>query len=302
MALDKFGRTLLQGGFEGVSFTVVEASAEGGNDVIEHTAYLRPGSEIEFAGRRAERGKLHIAVLDDIGDGDNWEERYVDIIRKFRENPIGELTHPLEGIFDAAIVRWSTSLAPDQRSGVYIDVEWIEHNGSIQEQPVLTTMDEDSPSSTVSQAALADALGTETDDSGNRLIPTYTEVSSTITEQLEFIESEQRTRSEITAAFRTMQEAVDTRLALPELDSATYHEVTASLEALKAQILSLRTRYFPSFALESTFVVPTEMTVWEVANLMYGDVGYSNLVLANNSISDPFFIRQGTTLRILPIQ
>lgn len=302
MAIDEFGRRLLLGRYEGVPLTIVDADSEGGHDLVEHTAYNKDGAELEPAGRKADRGKFEVAVLNGIGDEGDWKERYVEIIRTFSSTPIGQLVHPTHGIFDAGLARWRVRASPEIRSGVYIDVEWIEHNATIEiGDNTFVVSDEDSPSSAVAQSSIADDLGASTNSSGFRVAPNYTEVSSTIQAQLDFIESQQRTRSEILAAFRTMTDAVDSRLALTDLNSASNHEITVALETLRAQVFSLRSRYFPSFALESLFIVPVEMAVWEVSALVYGDASLSNLIMTNNSISDPFFVRAGTTLRILPI-
>lgn len=118
--------------FEGISFPATATETEEGHDGAEHTAYGRPGADCEPTGLQPIRGTFTIACFDglDAPWGNVWTDRRLDIKRAFREHPIGRLTHPLHGTFDAFIRSWKEHLEPNSRSGSTIAVSFIEHNAS----------------------------------------------------------------------------------------------------------------------------------------------------------------------------
>lgn len=125
----------LQGyAFEGVEFPVSASEIDGGNDVTEHKAYLRPGADVEGTGRDAYRGTFTIECFDDLRApwGNVFTERYFDIIDAFERTAAsgGRFRHPLLGTFTAFITKWKPKLDPSKGNGVTIDVSFVEHNAT----------------------------------------------------------------------------------------------------------------------------------------------------------------------------
>jgi prophage DNA circulation protein len=130
MTIDRFGRTLNEAAFEGVEFPTMDSAIEFGHDYVEHTAYLRPGAEIEPAGLKAIRGKLTVPMLNDIGYGTLYPSRYLALRRAIEANALGTFTHPTEGIMTACLHTVRVVATPENRSGVIFEIDWIEHNAS----------------------------------------------------------------------------------------------------------------------------------------------------------------------------
>ncbi len=144
--------------FEGISFPATSAKSDEGHDGAEHTAYGRRGADCEPTGLQAIRGTFTIACFDglDAPWGNVWSDRREDIKRAFREHPIGKLTHPLHGTFDAFIRSWPEQIDPNSQSGSTITVTFVEHNASA--SVVSSTRSNVSASAAAADAAMA-AIG-----------------------------------------------------------------------------------------------------------------------------------------------
>jgi prophage DNA circulation protein len=157
MGTDFFSQIILEGNFEGVEFPVSEATTEGGHDLVEHMAYLRRGADLEPTGEQPLRGKLSIPFINDIGYGRLYPDVYTNFRRVMASNPIGVLTHPTEGIFEASLHKFRVVASPETRSGVMVEVEFVEHNGS-QVLDTIITETTDSPYAAEQFANNADTL------------------------------------------------------------------------------------------------------------------------------------------------
>jgi prophage DNA circulation protein len=155
---DAFGRTLLDAAFEGVSFPVTDSHVEGGHDIVEHTAYLRDGADIEPCGYKALRGKLTIPLLNDIGLGTLFPRRLNDLRDAIKANPLGQLTHPTEGILTASLHSFRIVATAENRSGVMVEVEWIEHNATATSGLTAFGDDQDTPGAAEQSASATDDL------------------------------------------------------------------------------------------------------------------------------------------------
>ena len=121
--------------FEGTIFPVERCDWQGGNDLVEHTVYRRPGADIEPTGWKAYRGSLVIPLVN----ADRLVARYgelfpglrYDLLELFRNTPIGALVHPTLGRLTVGIGEISETAAPDDRGGVRLTVNWVEHNASV---------------------------------------------------------------------------------------------------------------------------------------------------------------------------
>lgn len=156
--VDSFGQVILEASFEGVQFPVADVEVQDGHDIIPHVAYQRPGADIEPTGPKARSGKLTIPMLNDIGYGTLFPGRYLELRQKIRDNPLGEFTHPLEGNMVASLHTVSIQASADNRSGVMMTIEWLEHNDTATPNLALFSGDEDAPTVAEQHATDADSL------------------------------------------------------------------------------------------------------------------------------------------------
>lgn len=127
---DALRDTLIQAAFAGIEFPVSDSTVDGGSDFVAHTAYLRKGADVEPCGVKPLQGKLTIPLFNSLGLGELFPARYLQLLRQFERTPIGQLSHPTQGIMTALIASWREITSPDKRNGVVIEVEWIEHNAT----------------------------------------------------------------------------------------------------------------------------------------------------------------------------
>jgi prophage DNA circulation protein len=120
--------------FEGVEFPVSSSEVDGGNAIAPHTAYLRPGADVEGCGREPYRGTFTIACFDGLRApwGNVFTERYFDIIDAFERTSAsgGRLRHPTKGTFTAFVGSWKERHDSQQGNGVVIECTFIEHNAT----------------------------------------------------------------------------------------------------------------------------------------------------------------------------
>jgi prophage DNA circulation protein len=269
--------------YRGILFPLESSDMEGGNDFVEHVAYRRRGADMEPAGIKAYRGSLTIPLIN-AGPlvaryGTLWPDLRGDLIAEFEAHPIGTLIHPTWGSLEIAVQSWSASDDPTMRNGQRLKVTFEEHNGSLASLVGLDGAVTTDPTTTVqTQTAQADALGAP--------FAGYAPTSATIDEQMTALESATvLTSSEITAAFRTMNAAVDRNLALPS--------VRVSLQSYYA-------RFAPNVSAVRYYRLPAEMSVAEIAQTVYGDISRVALLYAANSFTDPLLVPAGTLVTVLP--
>ena len=289
--------TLSEATYEGIVFPVVDAPVEGGNDFAEHTAYRRPGADMEPTGWRALSGSLTIPLINTAGlvarYGVLWPDLRTVLLDAFRATPRGALSHPLLGNLTVGITDVQQSGSADVRNGVTLTVRWKEHNASVSlavgADGVVTT----DPTTTLNtRAAEADAAGAP--------LAGYTPVADTIDEQATFLEEAPRNYSEVTGALGRMDAAVAANIALPSVQALDGYAANVALLELRSALLSYRTRFVPGDASLRYYVVPTTMSVAKVAVAAYGSLAGLSLVLAANTFLDPLNIASGTVLTILP--
>jgi prophage DNA circulation protein len=289
--------TLAEWSFMGTAFPAAHAQTEGGHDGVEHTAYLRPGADIEPTGQRAYRGTFTVPCINTPRLVARYGELFPTfrntLIALFRENPIGDLTHPTFGTFRAFIHGWSEELSADSRGGVVLSVQWTEHNGEASEvagnaasQPANTT-------SSVSR------LATQADAACKGFVG-YVPVGALVAAQLFVLEGSALPFTAVAECFRRMLDPIGANLALAAFSVASAHAATVALLMLQAAVLDLRSRYMPTLAASRIYVVPAAMALWQVAEMVYGDASRTTLLRAANAIPDPTLVPAGTRLVILP--
>ena len=180
------------------------------------------------------------------------------------------------------------------RNGQRLKVTFEEHNGSLASLVGLDGSVTTDPTTTVqTRTAQADALGAA--------FPGYAPTSATIAAQMTTLESATTlTSSEITAAFRTMNAAVDNNLALPSLATTAAHDAVVALLAVRVSLQSYYARFAPNVSSVRYYLLPAEMSVAEIAQTVYGDISRVSLLYAANSFVDPLMVPAGTLVTVLP--
>lgn len=300
---DLFDRILQVAAFEDVEFPVSEASTEGGQDLVEHRVYRRPGADLEPTGQQPYKGKLTCPLINGLPGfpNDLFPNRYYDLLTKFETSRIGTLRHPTKGTFRAMIKSWGERLNSDVRNGVELEVEWVEHNneaGKLLDDSLDASSPSDAPTTTEQLAATADTAMAAADSTN-----TWKATSPTISTHISKIESGETSGfSGINNAINQMVAAIDANLVLSVFGDANAHEAVVALENLKASVYRLKNKYLPERARPSTITLTTTMSVFQVAQLVYQDVNKTNLIHENNSITNALFIPAGTKLIIPPLE
>lgn len=293
---DLFSTVLSEAAFEGISFPCAEgADVEEGHDFAEHTAYLRDGADMEPTGLRAKSGSLTAAFINDIEPG-LFPERYQQLLDKLRAKPIGTLTHPSEGIMQAAITAFPRHIDANVRNGVMLRLVWKEHNASASSLLTFSnSVQTDTPQATASQAVIADEAMAAASPSGG-----YFVTAALVSAQLALLEAGVANYADVTSALRTITDTVDANLGLTIFAGIAGHTAIVALEQLRSTVINLRSRYLPEESRIRRFTVPVTMSDWEVALSVYGNASNAYLIRKGNTLPDPTSIPGGTVLTILP--
>lgn len=289
---------LPEASFDGLVFPVERAETQGGNDLVEHVAYRRPGADIEPTGRKAYRGSLTIPLINTPALVARYGELFpglrYDLLTRFADRPIATLVHPTMGQLQAAIGEVSETAAPDDRSGVRLTVNWIEHDASV---ALLIGSDDSALPTNASQNVerLADDA-----DKANAKTLGYAATKATIAQQVAFLDAAPRGFTQVGDALRQMLAPITANLALPALTLASAHAARGTLLALQAGVFALRAQLIPSPAQQRQYTTPASMALWEVSLAVYGRADLGTLIASANVIPNPLVIPAGRTLTILP--
>jgi prophage DNA circulation protein len=287
--------------YEGIAFPTGDCTVQGGHAGAEHTVYRRRGADIESTGQEPYRGRMTLLMVNDlVGFGTLYPGRWQELRRKFETTPIGELRHPTLGTLRAFIKTWDEKDDPEFRSGVIVEVEWVEHLASatqlLADDPGQSTPT-DAPSTVQSLATTADAAMATAAPAGG-----FTPTEPVVTEQLDAIESGDAAGfAGITRALDAMLDPVVANLGLAVFAAPTAHPAVVALEDLRAAVGRLRATYLPARAQPRAYVLPSTMALWEVALAVYGDATRAPLLQANNSVADPTRIAAGRCLLVPPL-
>ena len=128
-------RSLPEASYDGLRFPVERLEWTGGNDLVEHTAYRRPGADVEPTGRKAYRGTMVVALVNTpllvARYGELFPRLRHDLLTRFDARPIASLMHPTLGSITAAIGEVSETADASDRGGVRLTVQFVEHNASV---------------------------------------------------------------------------------------------------------------------------------------------------------------------------
>lgn len=297
--------TLAEAAFAGVVFPVSQITSDGGNDAAEHTAYLRPGADIEPTGRKAYRFRMTIPLVNAPAlvarYGQLFPAKRADLLQAFADTPIATLSHPTFGAFDAFAADWSEDLSADTRSGVSLSVTFVEHNASA------SLLISDDGAAPTDASASAQRLADDADakiaalNAAQTTYPAVTgDLGTSIGDELEVLESGTLAFSQMAAAFTRMLTACSDVLSQRAMGLLAAHDAAAAVLDLRRCIYGLRSQYMPDLDAVRSYTVPQTMAAWEIALSVYGDASLGRLILAANSITDPLAVPAGRVLTILP--
>jgi hypothetical protein len=293
---DLFTRTLVRASFEGVEFPAGKLETEGGHDGVEHTAYRRPGADVEPTGEKPVRGTIMAHLLNGLpGWGALWPDRLQALLAAIKRHPLGRLQHPTEGLVDAFVSVWKRTTDPEQRSGEVVELHWVEHNASVARLLTATGAAPTDPAATATtQAQAADAAA-----SGTR---GYAPVAPRLAATLAYLDAAPRSYPQTLAALASLAAVCTADLALADLAGPDAYATVAALEAARAAVVALRARYLPLAAAQRRYAVPRDMALWEVARECYGDVDQAATLARANAVADWLLVPAGKVLTVPPAE
>lgn len=277
--------------YEGIVFPATEARTSWGHDSVRHTRYRSPGVEVETTGRKPREIKLSIPLIEGMAGpwGVNlFTQTYEQLLAKFQEVPLGQLSHPTLGPIRAHVDTVEEIISSDIVNAVMLEVSFTEHLGADE-----TIVDESSnPAPQVQRRA-------ERVDAALAAVPATRRPSSVATAlDAEMIAAESaNSTGESLAALQRMRSIVDAVLALPDTSSAAFNELRLSAELLKASVLDYEQR-IRNFRTPRVWIVPGVMSLSRIAQLVYGDRRRTDLLRAANRIADELAVPAGLELVI----
>lgn len=291
--------------FNGIRFPVETGKADGGNSFAEHTAYRRPGADMEPTGRDPYKGTFTIPLFNNATLEREYGVLFPDLMQRliaeFEAAPIGTLVHPTLGSFPAAIQTWSQELDPTTRNGVKLQVTFTEHNGAVAIAVNTSASTSVTNTDTVYTSAVDADTAAAVKAAAGTPVTGYTPMADTVSSLLDDIDETVENYSTVVSLFRDLVSTVTERLDLPAmLDAANYTVNRAALDTLNA-VYALQAAYGVGSPRQSVYTVPRVMSLAEVAQAVYGNANLTSAILASNAIVSPLRIPAGTRLIILPI-
>lgn len=290
-------RDLPEAEFNGVRFPVERSEWQGGNDLVEHVAYRRPGADVEPTGRKPYRGSFVVPLINTpvlvARYGQLFPGKRFDLLTAFENTPIATLWHPTLGQMTAAIGDVSEAADAGDRGGVRLTVQWVEHDASI----ALAIGDGDPAPESVQEGVSQRA---EAADTANASTAGYQATRVTIAQELAYLSAAPRTFTQTQGALRNMLAPARANLALPGLSTASAHAAYSATSALIRAIYALRDALLPSPQQTRYYTTPATMALWQVSVAVYGTPDRVDLLRSANAVANPLLVPAGRRLVILP--
>lgn len=277
--------------YEGIVFPTREARTTWGHDSVRHTRYRSPGAEIETTGRKPREIKLSIPLVEGLVGpwGRNlFTQTYEQLLAKFQEVPLGQLSHPTLGPIRAHVDQVDELLSPSAVNAVMLEVSFVEHLGSDE-----TIVDESS------SPAPQVELRAERVDAALAAVPEARRpdpVAPAMTTQMEAAESA-ASAGDARAAIQTMRRIVANVLDLPDIANASFNKLRMSAELLRASVIAYEQRIL-GLNSPRVFIVLAATSLSRIAQQVYGDRRRTDLLRAANRIADELTVPAGTVLFI----
>lgn len=281
-------QTLRRASYGGVTFPITVQSEQGGHSSVAHTRYRTDGADHEPTGRKALKFKFTAALLNGI-DGwpeDLWPRVFDDLLAALRRNPQGTLDHPYYGEVNVQIDDWHFELSSKIENGAYLEVECTENNATAYE---VLRPEADPGSAMLAEADAADVEVTPLDPLAPSLAPV-------VAEQLGYLEEEDRSAAEVTAALDVVQQSVRAVLDAPGLAGIEGHGAREAARRTSAAARAYRVSALGAPAPARTYTTPVERSLAEHAALLYGRPDRVDLLRAANTVPDELFVPANTVL------
>lgn len=295
-----FNETILEAEFEGIKFPVASADTDTGHDFAAHAAYRIPGDDVEWLGRKSDKGTLVVPLHSGVtGAGpDLYPGRYWRLLNKIKRSPMGRLVHPVRGPMTALLHSWHESFHGDERSGVTLQIGWIEHNATAAlQRPIRLLAQVAGTPEAVSQRAVDFDGYLLTFLNYARVPDPPAEIASLINSSLSLLAVGALTTSAVKAEIDYMSEETVARMLYAPLRSAAGYPVMASLIDLWASIFALQDSLLAT-AQEQSFVTSTPMSIVDLSLMVYGDATRTGDIYASNTITNPVLIPAGTKIMV----
>lgn len=281
--------------YERILFPSGTCRDENGHVIVEHGSPSVPGADIEVVRRRAVRGSIEIPLFNTPKLKDRFGKNPIpdlhnELVDAFVATPRGTLFHPALGSFQAAIVSWSRSLDPQKRNGWTLEVQWVEHNAEARNFLNFDVWADGDPTATMGDdAATADAQG--------YTLPGWQPMTAATKASLVTISAPLVSVGQIDDALGALAILGARNLLL--VGAAAQASLVTVLERFRSSVEALRRSLLGAGALRR-YVVPREMAVWDVAQVVYGNSLRASLLSGANAIPDPLGIPAGTVLLCPP--
>lgn len=305
---------LHEASFAGVIFPVGRRSVEGGRASATRRYPFRDGQDIEDTGREPYALEYEVPLFASV-DASHYPDTYEQLRAAFDDpesQGFGELVDPEIGpIFVKVKFPWRWETTPEERDGGRFSVRFEE----VSNDPIVFSV---RPTDPEAQARLAaEALDAALADGGISEADILADWDSAgLGLEIGFSAEDTLFVSVVDDFFATLDEAAMAGDDLAaELDVFRnridrVNNFSAEREVESWSIISSSARLTGSVS-EATekkisrakriveYRVPVEMSIYDVANILYGDPARATEIQQRNPSDRPLFLKAGTTLRVL---
>lgn len=276
--------------YRGVEFPCTEFKDSRGHAHKAHTAWRVPGADIETTGREPLKISLKAGLLNGMTGGwpaDLFPGLHDRLESAFLDEPQGTFQHPYYGPIEVQVISWERSFDHACQQGVTLDIELLENNASAY-WPVAIAQQE--PASGLVAAA------DEADTAVEALGEDSPGLADTVDTQLAYLEDDDRTAAQASAALAEIQTVASASLDSAALAGVEGHDARAALRATLAMTYEYESRYLVPRPTARTHVVTARMSLARIAALIYGDPNRAADLRRANALADELFVPVGTVI------
>lgn len=278
--------------WEGVVFPASETSVEWGHDSARHQGYRQRGADVETTGQKPRAVTVTIPLRNGIrwtGPERLYPETYLHL-REALKTPEGYLTHPTYGLMTAHVDSVRERIDPMRPDGLDLEVTFTEQRAESQELELTLARSASPADAALSSAQQVDAEGAAVDGRADT-----TSLAAAITEAFDYLDSAQRSSTEVASSLGELVADVESRLSDPAGMVSTAFEYRSALSRTRAALLDRRAQYLGSDA-ALTVTIAEDMSLARAAVVAYGDASKASQLAGRNRIDDPTLIPAGTVL------
>lgn len=299
---DLFSSNLLEATFRGIPFPVIDFRMSISQDIAEHKRPDQDGAWVESTGRNPIKFNATIPFIVGLsrGPNENWSlsvplypERHRQFLAAMADRTAGELQHPSFGKVDVKPVTCSSDLTADMRGGERVEAEWIEANESESDSEGLFRRD---PAIDGMWAAksLDALLSTRPDiqkadpDKRISLSEAFDRIVGVVDRATLFVKQTLGRIDRLTYRLNTLHRA------LVDLEDPKTWEIRDRIERLNLALKKIPRVLFKGEIGQSSYVVPKDMTVGELAARLNTEAGL--LIQSNHQLANKPTVPKGTLI------